>query len=270
MALKPIFMAAFLCLGLSAGYARADTLDSFTLQHDIGVPLDQFGNNLSPAFYQLSGQSAYMQSRTNSGTSGGQLDGAEGFGQINFSEIFPPASANDYLTYSYIGVVNLWGVDTNGDPMVMDQSIVIGFVDEHFAIGKTIGDLFPAANEGNGYTEATLVSQFTTVFDSPEFFDMAFGQVSGGMSTNAAIGVFETDCHFSNFCDPSTQLQVGQLLHLVAFNGGPNGDQGVRIGTLETSVVRFNNLAPVPEPETWAMLLAGLGLVGFAARRRLG
>jgi hypothetical protein len=24
----------------------------------------------------------------------------------------------------------------------------------------------------------------------------------------------------------------------------------------------------VPEPETWAMLLAGLGLVGFAARRR--
>lgn len=27
--------------------------------------------------------------------------------------------------------------------------------------------------------------------------------------------------------------------------------------------------APVPEPETWAMLLAGLGLVGYAARRRL-
>nr|MCU0841956.1 PEPxxWA-CTERM sorting domain-containing protein [Thiobacillaceae bacterium] len=28
--------------------------------------------------------------------------------------------------------------------------------------------------------------------------------------------------------------------------------------------------APVPEPETWAMLLAGLGLVGFAARRGRG
>jgi hypothetical protein len=26
--------------------------------------------------------------------------------------------------------------------------------------------------------------------------------------------------------------------------------------------------APVPEPETWAMLLAGLGLVGAAVRRR--
>ena len=28
------------------------------------------------------------------------------------------------------------------------------------------------------------------------------------------------------------------------------------------------SIAPVPEPETWAMMVAGLGLVGFAARRR--
>lgn len=27
-------------------------------------------------------------------------------------------------------------------------------------------------------------------------------------------------------------------------------------------------LAPVPEPETWALLLSGLGLMGFVARRR--
>ncbi|WP_374565565.1 FxDxF family PEP-CTERM protein, partial [Nitrosomonas sp.] len=35
-------------------------------------------------------------------------------------------------------------------------------------------------------------------------------------------------------------------------------------------VVFWDNLvyAPVPEPETYAMLLAGLGLLGFAARRR--
>lgn len=29
-------------------------------------------------------------------------------------------------------------------------------------------------------------------------------------------------------------------------------------------------VTPVPEPGTWAMLFAGLGLVGFAARRRAG
>jgi 5'-nucleotidase / UDP-sugar diphosphatase len=27
-------------------------------------------------------------------------------------------------------------------------------------------------------------------------------------------------------------------------------------------------IAPVPEADTWAMLLVGLGLVGFAVRRR--
>lgn len=32
---------------------------------------------------------------------------------------------------------------------------------------------------------------------------------------------------------------------------------------------QISGVTPVPEPETYAMLLAGLGLVGFAARRRL-
>jgi hypothetical protein len=32
----------------------------------------------------------------------------------------------------------------------------------------------------------------------------------------------------------------------------------------------FITLTPVPEPQTYAMLLAGLGLVGWIARRRKG
>ena len=38
-------------------------------------------------------------------------------------------------------------------------------------------------------------------------------------------------------------------------------------GTLSVNVQSFN-VSPIPEPETYAMLLAGLGLVVFAARRR--
>ena len=40
-------------------------------------------------------------------------------------------------------------------------------------------------------------------------------------------------------------------------------------GTLGGSYGGVLAAAPVPEPETWAMLLAGLGLVGFSARRRM-
>lgn len=37
---------------------------------------------------------------------------------------------------------------------------------------------------------------------------------------------------------------------------------------LNVYVTRAANVTPVPEADTWAMLIAGLGLVGFAARRR--
>ena len=38
--------------------------------------------------------------------------------------------------------------------------------------------------------------------------------------------------------------------------------------TSNTTSLYSMSMAPVPEPETYAMLLAGLGLVGFMARRR--
>ncbi|MEK7881628.1 DUF4394 domain-containing protein [Methyloversatilis sp. NSM2] len=62
-----------------------------------------------------------------------------------------------------------------------------------------------------------------------------------------------------------------------------NGDSGLYSINLMTGLATFNGalnanlrgltsapfMAPVPEPETYAMLLAGLGLIGAAARRRI-
>ena len=39
---------------------------------------------------------------------------------------------------------------------------------------------------------------------------------------------------------------------------------------IDGSVTSTDTFAPVPEPETYAMMLAGLGLMGFVARRRRG
>lgn len=39
-------------------------------------------------------------------------------------------------------------------------------------------------------------------------------------------------------------------------------------GVVETTGLDNVTLAPVPEPETWAMLLAGLGMIGVSKRRR--
>ncbi len=53
----------------------------------------------------------------------------------------------------------------------------------------------------------------------------------------------------------------------------PNGTNGIDFPSRDFSLVAERPLltvevTPVPEPETYAMLLAGLGLIGFAARRR--
>lgn len=56
---------------------------------------------------------------------------------------------------------------------------------------------------------------------------------------------------------PGTYTVTGSLLQSVSFAGAP---LNATIGAVM--------LAPVPEPTTWALLLAGLGALGFAARRR--
>ena len=56
-------------------------------------------------------------------------------------------------------------------------------------------------------------------------------------------------------------------------NSGQTIDIAVGYGSnfnnlFDTSLVQGTITDPVPEPETYAMLLAGLGLLGFVARRK--
>jgi hypothetical protein len=42
----------------------------------------------------------------------------------------------------------------------------------------------------------------------------------------------------------------------------------IGMGNQDQELSAVGNLAPVPEPETYALMMAGLGVVGFVARRR--
>jgi hypothetical protein len=212
-----------LCLMFCTSTAMADTIT-------IDVQLDSPGDNQ----YQLTGQSAFIQTRTSSGTSGGQLNGLiSGTTSFSFEELFPPPSLADYLGFAYFGILQTLD---GGD--VVNTSLVVAF-DPGSGVGSLIGDTFP-------YDEATLVAAFTGGDDSLEFLDM-LDLVPANTSTLGDIAV------------PSLG-RPGTLLDLVAFIGGNDGDVGVKIGTLGVSVA-------VPEPSTLGLLLVG-GASLLAVRRR--
>lgn len=60
-------------------------------------------------------------------------------------------------------------------------------------------------------------------------------------------------------------IQFGQNGYLIDNNPWPDSFSDRQLGSW---LVRADVVSAVPEPETYAMLLAGLGVVGFAARRK--
>lgn len=60
----------------------------------------------------------------------------------------------------------------------------------------------------------------------------------------------------------------GNLMQSVTINS-VYGIAGVNGGVDQFKHIEISGLTPVPEPEVYAMLLAGLGLIGFAVRRKM-
>lgn len=72
---------------------------------------------------------------------------------------------------------------------------------------------------------------------------------------------------FSDPKDTSVSL-IGGKSYLLTVTGATRSGLAGTLGISGLSGAVVATTAPVPEPGTWAMLLAGLGFVGFVARRR--
>ncbi len=121
-------------------------------------------------------------------------------------------------------------------------------------------------------------SNYITYYD---FFDPETGEPQGGNDTDN-----EEFYYFEDILDPGsgtwkTSFHVQRLISYVdqrpgepfPYETGYTVTEAKVFGEFSadapiTYIIRLSGSAMVPEPATWAMLIAGFGLVGAAARRR--
>lgn len=126
---------------------------------------------------------------------------------------------------------------------------------------------FLAAGPSSG-SPATLsftgagVDYISFLWGSPDTYNLLTVTTTGGVTTNfstasLAFSVTNGDQSFSQYVQFSGT--GGSKITGLTFNNIPS------INAFESA--NFS-VTPVPEPETYALLLAGLGVVGFMARRR--
>ena len=126
---------------------------------------------------------------------------------------------------------------------------------------------------------------------SESFTDHIYFQTS----TSFTAKLFDNFTDFSNFSSLSVALRANDVAHTVVYAADPNTPfapfawsnavpsgpisagnyqlhiSGVMAASISPSPTGESGgiiLAAIPEPETYAMMLAGLGLMGFVARRK--
>lgn len=91
-----------------------------------------------------------------------------------------------------------------------------------------------------------------------------------GLSTISSSGLFDPNFYgdpstFGGIPTPALSFTADSIRILFSSYGGTTGQ--FTYGQTGTAVFSYSTGA-VPEPATWGMMLAGFGMIGFAARRR--
>ncbi len=147
------------------------------------------------------------------------------------------------LTISNSGINTVWTLSTNITAPVASGAFLkeLDYTATFGASGHAITNF--TAGPGSHVTQGTTPShansdvKFVSASGQNRF---SMGEVASWTVTNSTVG------NFSNFS--------------VLVNNAASGSVQARFGVAAA--------APVPEADTYAMLLAGLGLLGFTARRR--
>jgi hypothetical protein len=173
-------------------------------------------------------------------------------------------------------------------------SLFLGGLAPALANVQTFNLTWSGASFGNGASATGYISFDTALLNNPGytgFSDMtgvsalSISVTGSSYGGNGTFGLSDYDVFQVNTGGGTLDLNsqwIGQAIPGVGtwgVNGGafflrsssidaPTGRGGAKLVTSGSEMMSLTSVAPVPEPETYAMLLFGLGLIGGIARRR--
>lgn len=194
--------------------------------------------------------------------------------EVRISEWMYSGAGGEFIEFTNLGTsaVNFAGWsydDDSATPGVFDlsgfgivaagESVVI--TEDNAAVFRTAWHLGSSVKVLGGYTNnigrADQINLFngTTIVDTLTYADNG---AAGGPRTQNASGIAKTFAALG--ANDAKQWQLSVVGDFESSFASANGDIGNPGYT--------SYAAAIPEPETYALLLAGLGLLGFMARRR--
>ena len=91
---------------------------------------------------------------------------------------------------------------------------------------------------------------------------------NGSPVNSVNLGTVDNSSLIANFVDNNQHLLTAGQTYNVVVTGTAKNTGSLALAGVYFSAATAGPVTPVPEPETYAMLLAGLGLVGTMVRRR--
>ena len=177
------------------------------------------------------------------------------------------------------GIVNYFGY-VGGSIRVSEAPASLTFTYLGKEAGHTNTFKYQSGNGGktfNNTTSSAFTSLFSVDVDNDNRLNLTFTDLntsyvsksgfSKGSCSGAAVSICDPNNSHFGFLDlrPYTEVYEsfgGDFDYLLLFNDDWSD------ADYNDMVVGVKVAAPIPEPETYALMMAGLGVVGFMARRR--
>ena len=188
-------------------------------------------------------------------------------GSATGGSLLTPSGASYYSAEPYQQIGMLVDIGTNGYAGPTLNATFDGVFIHPGSVNPT-SVVFRAAS-ATTVTQLTLWSEMVGNGHAGNGFDVAVRSYTGG--GYHAIGSFAFDygatvnSYIETIFGAPVALAAGEFIEI---SYGNRGYYDFDHGNIDVTVTTGAIAAPVPEPETYAMLVAGLGLLGVMGRRR--